>query len=195
MELGRRYEIDFAHARHVADLSTRLFRQLQALHRLPGRYELILHLAALLHEVGLFVSSRSYHKHTLYLLRNSELFGLSQQDMGLVALVARYHRRSSPMPSHEGYWGLSRERRTAVSKLAAMMRVALALDESRSQRISSIECERRAGRLVLATPDADDLSLEQMALKHNVALFEETFGMQVFLRRSVKDVLAPGGYE
>lgn len=195
MELGRRYEIDFAHAKHVADLSTRLFRELQPLHRLSSRYELILHLAALLHEVGLYVSSRSYHKHTLYLLRNSELFGLSQQDMGLVAMVARYHRRSSPMPSHDTYWSLPRERRTAVSKLAAMMRVALALDESRSQRISAFACERRGGRLILATPDVEDLSLEQMAIKQNVSLFEEVFGMQVFLRRSVKSVIAPRGHE
>ena len=87
-------------------------------------YEVILHVAALLHEIGLFVSNRSYHKHSLYLIRNSELFGLGKKDLLLAALVARYHRRASPQPTHEGYATLDRDERVAVAKMAAILRVA-----------------------------------------------------------------------
>lgn len=183
LDLGRRYNFDENHSLHVAALSKTLFQSLRDDHRLDRRYEVILYLAALLHEIGLFVSHRSYHKHSMYLIRNSEIFGLGKRELMLVSLVARYHRRASPQPLHEGYSTLDRERRVAVAKLAAMLRVAIALDESRSQRITEIRYSREDGRLVIGVPNVDDLSLEQLALRTNGALFDETFGMQTMLRR------------
>jgi exopolyphosphatase/guanosine-5'-triphosphate,3'-diphosphate pyrophosphatase len=100
----------------------------------------------------------------------------------LVALVARYYRRASPQPEHEGYSTLGRDDRVAVAKLAALLRVAVALDESRSQRITDFRCEREDGRLLISIPDVDDLSLEQLALRQNGVLFEEVFGMPLLLR-------------
>ncbi len=120
-----------------------MFRQLEDEHRLDNRYEVILFVAALLHEIGMIVNTRSNHKHALYLIRNSELFGLSEEEMLLVGLVARYHRRASPQPSHEGYGTLSQEQRVVVSKLAAMVRLAIALDDTRSGRVREIECLTR----------------------------------------------------
>ena len=182
MDLGRKFQFDEPHALHVAQLCTSLFQQLKEEHQLPARAEVVLHVAALLHEIGLFVSSRSYHKHSLYLIRNSELFGLGKRDLLLAALVARYHRRASPQPVHEGYNTLDRDERVSVAKMAAILRVAVALDESRSQRIHEAIVSREGGRLVITIPKVEDLSLEQLALKQSSSLFEETFGMPVLLR-------------
>jgi len=182
MDLGKKFGYDEAHATHVAQLCSTLFQQLRDEHQLPPRYEVVLSVAALLHEIGLFVSSRSYHKHSLYLIRNSELFGMGRKELFLAAMVARYHRRASPQPTHEGYNTLDRDERVAVAKLAAILRVADALDESRSQRIHELTCAREGGRFVVSIPLVEDLSLEQLALKQNGALFEETFGSPVLLR-------------
>src|SRR4029434_9037104 len=92
-----------------------------------------------------------------------------------VALVARYHRRASPQPDHEGYSTLDRDERVAVAKLAAMLRVALGVDESRSQRITDVRLIREDGRLVLSIPNVEDLSLEQLTLRQNGSLYEEVF--------------------
>jgi exopolyphosphatase/guanosine-5'-triphosphate,3'-diphosphate pyrophosphatase len=184
IDLGRKFEYDEAHATHVAQLCASLFHQLREEHQLSSRYEVILRVAALLHEIGLFVSNRSYHKHSLYLIRNSELFGLGKKDLLLAALVARYHRRASPQPTHEGYATLDRDERVAVAKMAAMLRIADALDESRSQRIHEALVEREKDRLIISIPMVEDLSLENLALKQNGLLFEETFGMPVQLRVS-----------
>lgn len=181
-DLGRKYEYDRPHAAHVADLSSKLFHALQDEHRLPARQEVLLYVAALLHEIGLFVSNRSYHKHTLYLIRNSELFGLSKKDLLLTSLVARYHRRASPQPTHEGYALLDRDERVAVAKMAALLRIAVALDESRTQRIHEVECIREADRVIIQVPKVEDLALEQLALKQNGSMFEEIFGLSVLLR-------------
>lgn len=182
IQLGRRFGFDEAHARHVASLSQQLFRQLQGEHGLEPKYEVLLFVAALLHEIGRAVNQRAYHKHSMYVIRNSELFGLSQQELLLVALIARYHRRATPQPTHEGYADLPREQRIAVCKLGALLRVAVALDESRSQRVQDIVCLLEKDRCVIEVPGVDDLSLEQLALRNNGQLFQQIFGRDILAR-------------
>ncbi|MEQ1828607.1 MAG: HD domain-containing protein [Pirellula sp.] len=182
INLGRKMSFDETHARHVATLSRKLFSDLSEEHLLDQRMELILYLAALLHEIGSFINARSHHKHAMYIIRNSELFGLSVRDVLLVALVVRYHRRSSPQPDHEGYATLDRNDRVAVAKLSAILRLAIALDESRSQRISNIRSGRDGDRLIITTHGIEDVSLEQLTVRQSGDLFEEVFGMSVFLR-------------
>lgn len=180
--LGRRFDVDETHARNVAELARRLFDQLQHEHKLDSRHEVILFVAALLHEIGLIVNVRSNHKHTLYLIRHSELFGLSKGELLLVGLVARYHRRAYPQPSHDGYGTLPQEERVVVSKLAAILRLAIALDDTRSGRIREIECTHDGKQLIINVPGVDDVSLEQIAMRENSGLFRDVFGMPVLLR-------------
>lgn len=183
VDLGRRFEFDEPHARHVAKLCKILFQNLRDEHRLEPRYELLLSVAAILHEIGLYIGTGSYHKHTMYLIQNSELFGLSRSDVAIIALIARYHRRSSPKPTHPSYAALSRDERIAVMKMAALLRVADALDTAHHQRLHELRINRESGRLVISLPQVDDLSLEQLALRQTGSLFEETFGMPVLLRK------------
>jgi exopolyphosphatase/guanosine-5'-triphosphate,3'-diphosphate pyrophosphatase len=182
ISLGRKCDFDEEHATQVADLATELFGQLKREHRLADRYEVLLHVAAILYQIGGFINARSSHKHAMYIIRNSELFGLSRNDLLLVGLVARYHRRASPQPTHEGYSTLDREGRVVVSKLAAILRVAIALDETRSGRVRQIRCVRESKRLIIEAPGVDDVSMEQLALRQNGSLFLEVFGIPVMLR-------------
>jgi exopolyphosphatase / guanosine-5'-triphosphate,3'-diphosphate pyrophosphatase len=183
LDLGRKFNFDEPHARQVSKLCKILFQGLREEHQLDPRYELLLCVAALLHEIGLFISTGSYHKHSMYLIQNSELFGLSRSDVQLVSLTARYHRRASPKPTHTVFTALNRDQRIAIMKMAAMLRVADALEASHGQRLHELRFSRESGRLVISIPQVEDLSLEQLALKQSGALFEETFGMPVLLRK------------
>ena len=180
--LGVKYAFDERHGRQVADLSVRLFREMHSEHMLSPRYELILHVAALLHEIGLFVSNRSHHKHSMYLIQNSELFGISHHDTLLIALVARYHRRAMPMQYHEGYATLNRDDRLAVSKMAAILRVADAMDRNHMQQLRDVVFKREKGQFVVTVRDVEDLTLERVALKEKGSMFEEVYGMKLILR-------------
>jgi exopolyphosphatase/guanosine-5'-triphosphate,3'-diphosphate pyrophosphatase len=182
ISLGRKFEFDEQYARQVSSLARKLFLHLGNEHGLESRLEVVLYVAALLHEIGLFVNIRSNHKHAMYLIRNSELFGLSRRDVLLVSLVARYHRRSFPQPTHEGYATLDRDGRVAVSKLAALLRVAIALNESRGGRIKEIRCLRQREQFLIEALGVDDVALEQLALRQNAGMFEEVFGLPIFLR-------------
>ncbi|MEX0819680.1 MAG: Ppx/GppA phosphatase family protein [Pirellulaceae bacterium] len=182
IDLGRKFHFDETHAVQVAETSRQLFEQLRTQHQLDHRFAVILYISALLHEIGLYIGYPSHHKHTMYLIRNSELFGLGRKEVLLAAIVARYYRRASPQPSHEGYSTLDRDERVAVSKLAALLRIAVALNDSRSQRINNIRCEIKGNRLLISVLNVQDISLEQLALRQNASLFEDVFGLQVQLR-------------
>ncbi len=180
--LGAKYGYDEKHARQVADTSLYLYRELKSEHMLPPRYELFLRLAALLHEIGLFVNNRSYHRHSMYLIMNSDLFGLSHEDRLMVAMLARYHGRTTPQPHHDGFSVLSRDARLAVSKLAAILRVADALDRNRMQQAKDIRCTREEGQFVIWVSDVEDLTLERLTLKEKESLFNDVYGMKVVFR-------------
>lgn len=179
--LARKYHCDLAHSTHVAELTSSLFDQLTVVHQLDAHYKTLLYVAALLHETGLFISQRSYHKHSMYLIRQSEFFGVGVKDLLLVSLVARYHRRALPQPSHEGFSSLQREERVIVAKLAAFLRIAKALDSSRNQQVKEITCQILPHRIRISTPSAVDLSLEQLELRQAATMFEEVFGLSVSL--------------
>jgi exopolyphosphatase/guanosine-5'-triphosphate,3'-diphosphate pyrophosphatase len=179
--LGRKYNFPENHALHVAELACQLFDQLQVLHQLSPRYRGLLQVASIVHEVGLFIGSRSRHKHSMYVIGNSEFFGIGAKDLQLVALLARYYRGATPQPAHAGYSSLGRRERVAVSKMAALLRVAKALDVTRTQHFDGVACRIELNRIGIHIEDSVDLSLEQLELKQAGALFEDIFGRPLLL--------------
>ncbi len=185
--LGRKFRYDEAHARHVADLSLGLFDGLMREHGLGARERLLLEAAGLLHDIGTYIRASGHHKHGEYIVANSEIFGLNRGDLTIVANVVRYHRKSAPSSMHLNYISLPREDRTVVMKLAAILRVADALDRGHNQRIGSLSIERREDRLAIRTEGAAgegpaiDLSLERLSLAEKSDMFEDVFGLEPIL--------------
>ncbi|MBN2473738.1 MAG: Ppx/GppA family phosphatase [Pirellulales bacterium] len=181
MAVAEKYRIDLDHARNVADLAVGLFDRLQADHGLGARYRLLLRVAGLLHEVGNVVSSRTHHKHSYYLISNSEIFGLNRDEIVIVAHIARYHRRGIPKPSHIEYMALPRKTRVVINKLAALLRVADALARGHLQNTSELRFEREGDELIVYVPGGVDLLLERRAVATKGDLFEDIYGMKVRL--------------
>jgi len=182
--IGEKYHYDAPHAEHVGDLAVRLFDALREEHGLGRRHRLLLRVAAVLHDIGAFVSNRAHHKHTYYLVNNSEVFGLRREDQAIVSHVARYHRRGVPKPTHVEYMSLPRDRRMEISKLAALLRVADALDHSHSQQIREIELERLSDELVISVRGVSDLALERRAMAVKSDLFEDLYGLRLRLEEA-----------
>lgn len=134
-----------------------------------------------MHDIGSFINTKSRHKHSMFLIQNSEFFGIGSADLELIALVARYHRGAPPQPLHEGYAKLDRLQRVATSKLAAMLRVAKALDVSQNGRIDSFTCRLDLHRLYLHVPDVADISIESLELSQAGELYEDIFGKRIVL--------------
>lgn len=185
-EIGKKFQIDQAHADCVTDLSLALFRALRDEHRLGYRFEVILTVAAQLHDVGMFISTSSHHKHSQYIIKSSDIFGMGKQDIKLTALVARFHRRALPRSSHLDYDSLTREDRLVVNKLAAILRAADALDRSHAQAIRNVRITVKDDQVLLQTSKAGDFAAEKRALTDKGKMFEQVYGRTVILRTKRK---------
>jgi exopolyphosphatase/guanosine-5'-triphosphate,3'-diphosphate pyrophosphatase len=180
--VGHRFRFDRAHGHHVAMLATRLFDDLQDEHGLSGRDRLLLQTAGLLHDVGLYVSLREHHKHSQYLLAASQIFGLSNEETAIVSNIARYHRGRSPQESHLPFLALDRGDRLLVTKLAAILRVANALDAEHLQKVRDVRIVRGANSWLLEVDGSGDITMEQMAARARTDMFAEVFGRQLVVR-------------
>jgi exopolyphosphatase/guanosine-5'-triphosphate,3'-diphosphate pyrophosphatase len=181
MQIGRKFNYDEPRAKQVADLAEQLFHALQEEHRLGPRHEVILNVAALLHDIGQLVSNRSHHKHSMYLIMNSDIFGMSRRDIMYAALIARYHRRATPRPVHEYYNTLNREERVMLTKLAAILRIADALARGASKVKRTLRISLESRQLTIAVDEVSDLTLEEHALRQKREMFEQVYGMKVKL--------------
>ena len=181
VSLGERYHFDREHAENVTRTALWLFDHLEGLHRLTSRDRLLLEVAAILHDIGTFISPRGHHKHTYYLVSAADIFGLRRAEMELIANIARYHRRSCPGAEHPPYVSLNRESRVKVCKLAALLRIADALDRPHLGKVRRIRAQLSDDELTLAAEAGKDWTMERKALAEKADLFENTFGRRVVM--------------
>jgi exopolyphosphatase / guanosine-5'-triphosphate,3'-diphosphate pyrophosphatase len=184
--VGRKYHYDENHAERVRELSARLFDELKTEQRMTDTHRLYLEVAAVLHDIGLFVSTRSHHKHSQYLIASSEIFGLRRRELEIIANIARYHRRALPQRSHVSFVSLDRDERMIVSKLAAILRVANALDKDHSQNIMDLKISREGDQIILTAPSLSDLPMGKSALAGRSDFFIEIFGKKIILREAAR---------
>ncbi len=180
--IGRRYLFDETHARHVTSLATSLFDQLKPVHGLADDDRKILVAAAMLCNIGQFVSYKGHHKHSLYLISHSELPSFSQNEMALVANVARYHRKAHPQPHHHAFTELVQKDQQRVRKLASILRIADSLDREHTQRVTGVKVKITDDEVSLWLDGTAGLLLEGWTLKKKANLFSEVFGRTISLR-------------
>ncbi|MCX7805710.1 MAG: HD domain-containing protein [Planctomycetota bacterium] len=181
--LLERYAVDAAHAEHVRTLAADLFDALTCCLDLDGRDRFILEVAALLHDIGRFINDDDHHKHSMYIINGVDLVGLSESDKRLAALVARYHRKSRPTSSHAEYMALQVEDRMRVSKLAALLRIADALDRGHDRNITLAGVRVNDTEVRISVRAAHDFSAEESALRGKAGLFEDVSGLKVTIKR------------
>lgn len=184
LHLADALDPDREHSDHVADLALDLYDQTREVHGLGDAHRELLEAAGLLHNVGLFISHSAHHKHSYYVIRNSEhLLGFTDHEIELIAQVARYHRKSAPKDKHPEYAALHAEDRRAVAVLAGLLRVAIGLDRSHALAVAAVrtEVDPEHGRLrVLAVPaDETDTSLELYSADQRKDLLADALGLDV----------------
>ncbi len=176
-----RYRVDRAHSQQVRRLCSLLFDQLQELHGLSRHDRLLLKVAAVLHEVGAYINPKRHHHHSQYIILNSEIFGLSRRDVEMVGLLARYHRHACPTMKDRSYAELDLQDRMRMQKMAALLRVADAMERAHSHRISTFSVRFNNRCLEILVPGVHDLTLENMAMRDKANLFTDIFGYDIQL--------------
>jgi exopolyphosphatase/guanosine-5'-triphosphate,3'-diphosphate pyrophosphatase len=191
VELAERCNYWREHAQQIARLAGVLFDRTRSIHGLTDREREWLEYASLLHDIGVHISYEGHHKHSYYLIKNGDLRGFEPEEIEIIALVARYHRRATPKARHEGYRRLPKGIRAIVGTLAAILRLAESLDRSHSQSISSIDLHDRGEDALLQLRTTGDAELEQWAANRQAGPFERLIGKPLRLevsKEASKDV-------
>ncbi len=179
-QLLARYQGDLAYGENTAELAVQLFDQSRELHGLGVRERTLLQFAALVHDIGAFINVRNRHKHTMHIIESSDIAGLTALEKRMVANIARYHRKSPPEPHHTEFTALPRRERVVVAHLAAILRLAYALDVEREQRIRRLRCRVEDGRFLIRV-DRRQIALERWSMSSKAGMFESIFGLQVLV--------------
>jgi exopolyphosphatase/guanosine-5'-triphosphate,3'-diphosphate pyrophosphatase len=180
--LGKRSGSSQVHAGRVRDLALALFDQTHSLHQLTALEREWLEHAATLHDIGLSVTYARHHHHSYYLILHGDLKGFTQAEVELIALVARYHRKAVPCDAHEPFRKLDPWKKPVVEKLAALLRVADALDRTHRGLVKQVRVTLRGKKAHLVLSGRAPLDLELWALKKKAGLFERTFGSKLVAR-------------
>ena len=182
--LAEQCDSDPEHSKHVARLALALFDQTAPVHGLDVGCREYLEAAAMLANVGLFVSHTKHHLHSYYVIRNSErLVGFTDHEVELIALVARYHRKSAPKSSHPEFAALGEDDQDMVRALAALLRIAIGLDRGHASRVTDVRARVLGDRIeigLVAAPGAD-IGLEVYAADERRGLLETVLGRSITL--------------
>lgn len=180
-----RVETESAHVLHVAGIALRLFDQLVALHGRPAEDRLVLEAAGCLHDTGWSVAKdgKGHHKESARLIREHRWETWPPGEIEIIAQVARYHRKSEPSPEHEAFAALGEAQRHRVEQLAALLRIADALDRSHTQRVTSVATRITPEALQLTLGSARPLDAELTVLPKKARLAERLWGRQLVVER------------
>ena len=176
LQLGRACGFDETHGKHVAQLALELFDSAEriGLHHLGAHERELLGYAAQLHDIGSFLSYNNHHVHAYYLIRNAELLGFDQSEIGLMATIALFHRKALPTKKYKEMKELDKPARKSVQNLSILLRLAEVLDRSHTQAVKHVK---------LRTTGKNGLALEILA-EHDCQL--ELWGVQSQLKAAQK---------
>jgi len=182
IQMARRFQNDESrsHSERVARLALRIFDGARSVHEMGEHERELLEYAALVHDVGLFVSHSKHHRHSYYLILNGELRGFLPEETLTIASIARYHKGALPKNSSDELSELPASMREIVIGLAAILRIADALDRSHHGIVNDVRVSRNNGRVDFKlVTNGRDAELELWAAQRKAELWEKQFGSEI----------------
>jgi len=175
------YHVDRKHALDVRESATLLFTALRSVHRLPPEYHEWLSAAAMLYEVGDYVNRNGHHRHTHYIISNSEILGYTPQQRRIIAAIARYLGKSRPTVEDGPIKVVETADRPNVQKAILLLRLARALNLGRSRAVEKVRVGLRSAgvKLTLVPRRRMGVDLEQWAIEKECDYFREVFGREL----------------
>jgi exopolyphosphatase/guanosine-5'-triphosphate,3'-diphosphate pyrophosphatase len=164
------------HSRLVARLSLELFDQLRTLHNLAGKERNLLEYAALLHDTGLKRSGKKRERESARMIQRAAELPLSLQERGTIGLLVSSHQGRDSWETRPYFGILPRDEQEIIRRLAGLLTVAEALDESHRGRVSSVACEVTPDGVTCTVQASSDCSREIAMARERAISFERAFG-------------------
>ncbi len=190
-DFARSCHTDEIHCEQVRKLSVAIFDSLEKSFAMGPRASQLLEAAALLHDVGYFISYSKHHKHSYHLIRHANLFDFTPREIEIIANIARYHRKSLPKTTHDNFRRLSPQDQELVMKLGGILRLADGLDRRRSQQVEQLTCRLSKQRLTIDLDSEADLSVEIFGGQAKGEMIEKAFARKLVIRHKTSPVSSP----
>ncbi|RME91648.1 MAG: Ppx/GppA family phosphatase [Candidatus Hydrogenedentota bacterium] len=186
--LCKKYHINKKHAKQCANIAISLFEKMPQAEKFPDNAKDILYGAAYLHDIGLFINYSEHHKHSYYIIENTDIPGYTPKEKHLLALVSRYHRKSAPKKSHSEHQALSTEEQDLVYFLAAILRIAIALDKSAKSVVEDVDVitPTKEEMQVLLYTGGKDCTLELWDVQRKKKMLQKYLGMNIDFKVALK---------
>ncbi|MBI1858964.1 MAG: Ppx/GppA family phosphatase [Candidatus Melainabacteria bacterium] len=185
LELAKKYHFPEEHSKHVQKLSSIIFDKTKGIfHNYEDKEKELLEASAILHDIGSLVAHNDHHKHTYYLIKHSGLIGFNDEEVEVIANIARYHRRSNPKDSHANFHKLPKEHKKLVKDLSTFLRIAEGLDKGHKCAIKDIEVSTNSDKKkvkfkLLSNIKDYDCSLEKWSATGKSKEFKKEFGVDI----------------
>lgn len=170
-----------SHLESTYQYATLIFDKLKKLHGLDKRKKLLLDLAIILHEAGYYVNSMDPRISSFDIVKNLDLYGLSEREVNLIANIVRYNEFTNPSEDDVEYIKLPQDDRLMVSKMVAIFRLCNALDKSKKQKLKNMKVRLTEDSLIITTESDENVCLEKWAVDRCKKFFEEVFGIKINL--------------
>jgi exopolyphosphatase/guanosine-5'-triphosphate,3'-diphosphate pyrophosphatase len=181
LALGKRFGYEKEHSLQVARLAEVIFDEIAAKYKLSKSLRVLLSAAAILHDIGYHIAHEDHHKHTQYLIKNSELTGFSEEERAIIGNLTRYHRGSLPKEKHPEFNILSPPTQEIVRKLGGIVRLADALDRSYDSRVQNLICRTENGNFTIILESEKSCEREILAATQKSEMFEMAFNCKLIL--------------
>ena len=178
-----KYESDWEENSHVANLALQIFDQTQEIHEYGDFEREILEFAALLHDIGQFISFRKHHKNSRYILKQTDPRGFTDEEMLLIGHLVRYHCKAEPSKKHKKFKQLDKPHRHIVKLLSGILRIAVALNKTKNRRVEQIACRVSPENLEINVSGAENLEVEIWAAQRSRHVLAKVLNRQVKIQK------------
>ncbi len=181
LQLARACGSDEAHTRVVARLAAELFDSAKKLgvHRFGPPERDLLRYAALLHDVGAFLSYDNQHDHAWYLISSADLLGFNRTEIGIIAALAFFSRKGLPKRGQPELEALDQGSQNVVRILTAFLRIADSLDRSRQGRVEHARLQKGRDGLALRVKARGDVATDLWGVRYSHQAIEKLLGRRV----------------
>ncbi len=179
--IGRKYNYDEDHAKHIGKIALKVFDQLKKIHKLGDEERFYLEISSVLHDIGKYVNLDKHNIYSQDLVKAQNLMGFSNRELGIISNIVRYHGDENPESFHEEYSKLNFTDQITISKLSAILKLADALDITHKGKINDLKINVKEDKVYFKVSSNYEILLEKWSFMNRASFFEEVIGMKAII--------------